>query len=126
MLKRVLVTIGLFVSLLAARPVYALPLVIEDVARNREFFAGFTGYEGCYLYDVARIGDGRIGLVLLSPLGFEIRLVLEIQTGETVYKDIFVPEKGKREAMKRESISVADAVRLAKDVIVRERRNRTY
>lgn len=121
-MKRILAVAVLLCSLLAAQPVFALPLVIEGVVKNKEFFAGFFEYEDCYLYDVARIGDERIGLVVLSPIGFEIRLVHEIQSGEMLYKDIFVPEKGKREAMMWESISVADAIRLARSSIAYERR----
>ena len=125
-MKRILAVAVLLCSLLAAQPVFALPLVIEGVVKNKEFFAEFSEYEDCYLYDVARIGDERIGLVVLSPIGFEIRLVHEIQSGEMLYKDIFVPEKGKREAMMRESISVADAIRLARSSIAYERRQRSH
>ena len=121
-MKRILAVTGLLCLLLAVQPVFALPLVIEGVAKNKEFFAEFTECEDCYLYDVARISDERIGLVVLSPIGFEIRLVHEIKSGEMLYKDIFVPEKGKRETMMRESISVADAIRLARSAITYERR----
>ncbi len=97
---------------LEAKPVCALPMVIEQVARNTEFFAGFSWYRDCYLYDVSEVGGERVGLILLSPLGFEIRLVWDHKAGE-IYKDLLVPEKSRREAMRLESIRVADAVELA-------------
>ena len=110
------------ILLVAAQPVYAIPRIVENVVRNRAFFATFEEYSNCRLHDAVRIDDGRIGLAILSPLGFEIRLVVETGDRKTVLKDIFVPEKAKRDAMTHESILVADAVRLARFAIVHERR----
>ena len=94
----------------------ALPFVVEGVVRNRDFFSRpwvLWGYENCFLYDVNRLNNERIGVVLISPSGFEIRLVYDVNTLDAIYREMFVPEKSKREAMRRESISVADAVKLA-------------
>lgn len=120
-MKRFLLSMSLTVILLSAAPAFATPPILRKVAENREFLARFTGYENCYLYDVSKISDGRVGLILLSPLGFEIRLVLETRGGETVYKDMFVPEKSKRTAMRRESVSIADAMKLARSAMAYER-----
>jgi len=121
-MKRFWVSISLFVLLLtSAEPVCALPLVVEKVAANKDFFAGFTWYLECDLYDVSRIDAERVGLILLSPLGFEVRLVWDAKAGE-IYKDLLVPEKGKREAMRRESMPVADAVKLAASLKEHERK----
>ncbi|MDL2264379.1 hypothetical protein LJC31_06975 [Synergistaceae bacterium OttesenSCG-928-I11] len=117
-MKRFLI-IALCAMLLTPHQADALPRIAEEVIKNREFFAEFTGYEDCYLYDVSRLDaasadDERMGLVLISSQGFEIRLVVRAGNGEAVYKDVIVPEKERREAMRRASLSVVDATRLAK------------
>ena len=94
-----------------------LPFVVEGVIHNRDFFSQpwvLRGYENCFLYDVNRLNNERIGVVLISPSGFEIRLVYDVNMLDTIYREMFVPEKSKREAMRRESVSVADAVKLVK------------
>lgn len=125
-MKRFLAGVSLCVLLLAAGPVHALPLIVGKVAENRDFFAEFAGYSNCYLYDVSRIDEARVGLIVLSPLGFEVRLVWDTRMnggeGEEVYKDMFVPEKSKRTAMMQESIRVADAVKLAQSMVAHERK----
>ena len=92
------------------------PAVVESVVRNQDFFTqtlALRKYENYYLYDVNRLNSGQIGVVLVCPSGFEIRLVYDVNTLGILYYDMLMPEKTKREAMKRKSISVADAVRLA-------------
>lgn len=111
--------LALCVLLLASHQADAVPGVVEEVVKNKEFFAEFTGYGDCYLFDVSRLDAGnfderRIGLILLDPQGFEIRLVMEISNGETVYRDVFVPAKERRTVMRQTSLHVGDAVRLAK------------
>ena len=108
---------ALCLLLLASHRADALPRLVEEVVKNKEFFATFEGYDDHYLYDVHTIGEGRIGLVLLSPLGFEIRLAMEKKGGRAIYENILVPEKSKRVAMRQVSISMADAVKLAKSVV---------
>jgi len=93
-----------------------LPFVVEGVVYNRDFFSRpwvLWGYENCFLHDVSRLNNERIGVVLISPSGFEIRLVYDVNTLDAIYREMLIPEKSKREAMRRESISVADAVKLA-------------
>lgn len=126
-LSVILTLFALFLSVLSAsRPAFALPSVVRGVAENRVFLAEldklvqFHEYGEHRLYDVQRIGGGRIGLVLLCPLGFEIRTIWD-ETGE-IYKDMFVPEKKKRAEMARVSLRLADAVRLARMAMAYERR----
>jgi hypothetical protein len=69
------------------------------------------------LHDVNRLNNERIGVVLISPSGFEVRLVYDVNSLDVLYWDTLLYEKSKREAMRRESISVADAVKLAKRVV---------
>ena len=119
-MKRFCIALSLCFMLLAV-PAFgeekaALPLIVEGVVHNRDFFSRpwvLWGYENCFLHDVNRLNNERIGVVLISPSGFEIRLVYDVNTLDAIYREMLIPEKSKREAMRRESISVADAVKLA-------------
>ena len=124
-MKRFCAVLSLCVMLFLAVPAFgvqqaALPLVVERVIHNRDFFAkawALWEYAGHYLYDVNRLDDERIGVSLVAPSGFEVRLVYDVHTLDVIYKDILIPEKSRREAMIRESVSVADAVKLAKNIV---------
>jgi hypothetical protein len=118
-MKRISAVLALCAVLLAANPAFALPPYVENMIRNvvrdREFFAGFWGYERHFLHDVKRLGGGRVGVVLLTPVGFELHMVFDLKTKEMIYETTSVPSKDRREAMRRESIFVADAVKIAKN-----------
>ena len=124
-MKRFFVALLVCVMLFGAVPAFcgqetALPSVVEGIARNLDFFAQpwvLWGYENHFLYDVNRLNKERIGVVLISPSGFEVRLVYDLNTLDALYLDMSVHEKPKREAMRRESVSVADAIKLAKSVV---------
>jgi hypothetical protein len=94
-----------------------LPAVVQEVVRNRDFFARrwvLWGYEDSFLFDVKRLNDERIGIDLITPSGFEVKLVYEVETLKVLYENTRIPEKSEREVMKSNSISVSEAVRLAK------------
>jgi hypothetical protein len=95
------------------------PKVIMSVVRNREFMADFTGYDDYSLIDVYEWRTGMFGVVMLCPTGFHETLVFDCRNGkkEIVYRDMYIPRKEKREELRRESILVVDAVRLAKGAI---------
>ena len=124
-MKRYCLVLTLCAMLLSTVPAFggqatSLPSVVEGVARNLDFFTRpwvLWKYEDCFLYDVNRLNNERIGVVLISPSGFEVRLVYDVKTLNILYLDTVLNEKSKREAMRRESISVADAVKLAKSVV---------
>ena len=121
-MKRFLAVYLLWVMLFSAFPAFGdmkedLPSIIEGVVQNRDFFARpwvLKGYEDCFLYEVNRLDGEQIGVVLITPIGFEVRAVYDVNTLDIVYLDTLVPEKSKREEMRRESVSVADAIKLAK------------
>ena len=125
-MKRFCAVLALCVILFSAVPAFggqektSLPSVVEGVVRNLDFFARpwvLRGYGSYFLYDVNRLSNEQIGVVLISSFGFEARLVYDVNTLSVFYLDTFLPEKSRREAMRRESISVADAVNLAKSVV---------
>jgi len=120
-MKQILAIACFSIVLLASNPALALPRHIENimrnVVRNRVFFAGFWGHERHFLHDVERLGDGRLGVVLLTPIGFELRMVFDLATKKMAYEEMSVPNKNRREIMRRESIFVSDAVKLAKSAM---------
>jgi hypothetical protein len=92
------------------------PNVIISVIRHRDFMAEFLGYEDYRLLDVYEWRSGMFGVVMLCPEGIRETFVFDCRDGkrEIIYRDIYVPMKKKREELRRESILVADAVRLGK------------
>ena len=121
-MKRFYAVLSLCVTVFSTVPAFgegemALPSVVKSVVQNRDFFSRpwvLWGYEDCFLYDVNRLDEDRIGVGLIYPSGFEIRLVYDVKTLDTLYSETLLPEKDRRETMKRDSISVTDAVKLAK------------
>jgi hypothetical protein len=92
------------------------PKVILNVARHREFMAEFSGYEGYSLLDVYEWRPGMFGVVMLCSAGIHETFVFDCRNGkrEVIYRDVYIPRKEKREELRRESILVADAMKLAK------------
>jgi hypothetical protein len=94
-----------------------LPRIVEDIVRNRDFFGSpwaLWGYEDCVLLDVKRLDEKRVGVDLIAPSGLEYRAVYDVATLKIIYSDVLVPEKIRREAMRRGGISVSDAMKVAK------------
>jgi hypothetical protein len=91
------------------------PKVIMSVIRHRDFMADFSGYENYSLLDVYEWRPGMFGVVMLCPAGIHETLIFDCRDGksEIVYRDVDIPRKEKREELRKESILVADAVRLA-------------
>jgi hypothetical protein len=99
-----------------------VPKVMLSVARYREFMADFTSYDDYSLLDVYEWRPGMFGVVMLCPVGFHETLVFDCRNGkrEIIYRDMYIPRKEKRNELRRESILVVDAVRLAKSAITIE------
>jgi hypothetical protein len=120
-MKRLCVAFFLCVMLFCAFPAFGeqsadLPAVVENIVRNRDFFTRrwiLWGYEDSFLLDVTRLNDERIGINLITPLGFEVKLVYEVETLKVVYENIRIPNKSEREVQLRESIRATEAVQLA-------------
>jgi hypothetical protein len=96
-----------------------VPKVILNVVQHREFMVDFSGYENYSLLDVYQWRTGFFCVVALCPAGFHETFVFDCRDGkkEVVYRDVYIPRKEKREELRRESILVADAVRLARSAI---------
>jgi hypothetical protein len=93
-----------------------VPRAVTAAIEAREFMAGFSGYDDYSLLDVYELRPGFIGVAMLCPIGFHETLVFDYRNGnrEVVYRDAYIPSKKRREAMRREGISAADAVKLAR------------
>jgi hypothetical protein len=89
------------------------------VVAQREFMAGFTGYDDYSLLDVYQWRPSMFGVVMLCPAGFHETFIFDCRDGkrEVVYRDAYIPRKEKREELRKESILVTDAIRLAKSAI---------
>jgi hypothetical protein len=98
-----------------------VPKVMLSVARHREFMVDFTGYDDYSLLDVYEWRSGMFCVVMLCPAGIHETMVFDCRDGkrEIIYRDVYIPRKEKREELRRESILVADAVRLAKSAFER-------
>jgi hypothetical protein len=96
-----------------------VPKVILNVIRHREFMASFTGYDDYSLLDVYQWRPGFYGVVMLCPDGIHETFIYDTRNGkkEVIYGDAMIPLKNRREELRRESIKVADAVKLAKSVV---------
>jgi hypothetical protein len=94
-----------------------VPGTVNAAIAQREFMADFTGYDDYSLLDVYRWRKGFYGVVMLCPAGFHETLVFDCRDGkrEIVYHDAYIPRKDKRAEMRKNSILVRDAVRLARN-----------
>jgi hypothetical protein len=107
--------------ILFCAPVQAddVPHAIVAAVAQREFMADFTGYDDYSLLDIYQWRSGFFGVVMLCPAGIHETFVFDCRDGkkEVIYRDVYIPRKEKREELRRESILVADAVRLAKSAV---------
>jgi hypothetical protein len=121
-MKRLCIALLLCVMLFLAVPAFGkdgadLPVVVQSVVRNSDFPTKrwiLWGYEDGFLIDVDRLNDERIGIDLITPLGFEVRLVYDIETLKVLYSNTLIPDRSEREAMRLKNLSVTDAMKLTK------------
>jgi hypothetical protein len=78
--------------------------------------ASFCGYDDYSLLDVYEWRSGMFGVSMICPAGIRETLIFDCRNGkkEIVYRDMYIPRKENRVELRRESVLVADAVRLAK------------
>jgi hypothetical protein len=105
-----------------------VPHAAVAVVAQREFMADFTGYDDYSLLDVYEWRPGFFGVVMLCPAGVHETFVYDTRNGkiEVIYRDVYIPRKEKREELRRESILLSDAVRLAKSAIEHEKSAKVY
>jgi hypothetical protein len=110
--------------ILFCAPVQAVdvPDAVNAAIAQREFMSSFTGYDDYSLLDAFQWRKGFYGVVMLCPAGFHETLIYDCRDGkrEIVYSDVYIPKKKTRAEMRKNSILVRDAVRLAKTAIANE------
>ena len=96
-----------------------VPHAVTAAIEQREFMAGLTGYDDYSLLDVYWWKKDFYCVIMLCPVGFHETLIFDCRDGkrEVVYRDVFIPKKDRRAEMRRDSILVSDAVRLARAAI---------
>ena len=96
-----------------------VPRAVTAAIEQREFMAGFTGYDDYSLLDVYWWKKDFYCVIMLCPVGFHETLIFDCRDGkrEVVYHDVYIPKKDRRAEMRKESILVSDAVRLARAAI---------
>ena len=122
MLKRRILTIFILsmVLFVMATPAHAMPKLVLDIVSNGDFLAKLEGFDDYMLCDVEKISQDRLGLVLLSAVGFERHIVFDVSSHKILYDDSFIPARALREKMASASIRVVEAKRLAKLALLRE------
>ncbi|MDR1874256.1 MAG: hypothetical protein LBQ90_04480, partial [Synergistaceae bacterium] len=103
--------------------------VSDAVARYGNFIMCLDEYDDHFLYDVRPLGGDRMGVILLSPGGYEKNLVFKAsETGEliSIYEHVSVPRRNFLRTLEGKGILVSSARDLAqKFVRQNERREKT-
>ncbi|GHV31374.1 hypothetical protein FACS1894167_13660 [Synergistales bacterium] len=98
-----------------ARPL--VPRIVALTIGNRDFFAKSKLDGRDWLYDVERIGEGMIGVVVIEPPGIEMTYVFGVASGRKLLSSAAIHKKSERAARMNASIRVSDAVRLARAAV---------
>jgi hypothetical protein len=103
-----------------------VPQAAVYAVRCGEFMAEFSGYDDYSLLEVFEWRPGIYAVTMLDPAGIRETLVWDCRNWarEVVYRDLYIPRKEKREELRRESILVSDAVRLAKTALLADEAGR--
>ena len=84
------------------------------IVRQRDFFLHLNGYPDNYICDIEVIEKGKsIGIILLSPEGFEQQLVFDIASMRILYANARILSKYERDFLTGASIRMSEAKRLA-------------
>jgi hypothetical protein len=69
--------------------------------------------------------EGVIGVAMLCPVGFHETLIYDCRGGkrEVIYRDAYIPTKKRRGELRREGVTVSEAVKLARTAVQAEGRN---
>jgi hypothetical protein len=91
--------------------------LVGKIVEHRDFFTRFNGYDGDLLCDVnSELGEGKIGLLLLEPVGFLKILAFDRSTLKKIYEDVSIPPKRVRTDLASDAVSVSDARFIAKNI----------
>jgi len=91
--------------------------LIQSIALHHEFFIKLRGYSDHLLSDVEIIErDKSLGVILISPEGFEEQLAFDVASMNVIYADYRILSKDAREFLKETSIHMSEVRKLARAV----------
>jgi hypothetical protein len=86
----------------------------KSIVLHRDFFLHLDGYSDYLLYDVVNLEDGKqLGIVLLSPEGFEQQFVFDAMTMRPIFANARILDKESRDFLIDASINMSEVKRLA-------------
>jgi hypothetical protein len=114
--------IAAFILICGPTQAIDVPRAAVSAVANREFMAGFKGYGDYSLLDVYVWREGLIGVTMLCPAGFHETHVYDCRNDgqELIYRDVYIPSKKRRAELRKESVTVSEAVSLARKAIEAE------
>jgi hypothetical protein len=88
--------------------------LLRGIVRHHDFFLQLRGYSGYLLNDVEIVErDKTLGIVLLSPEGFEQHIIFEIVSMTPIFSNARILNKNDRESLIKASIDINEVYKLA-------------
>jgi len=112
MRKSILLFFAILLVLFSS-PATAFETLAQSIVKHRDFFAQLNGYSDCLLIDVEVIDRKSIGIILLSPEGFEQHFVFETTSIIPIYANARILNKKEREFLMDTSIKMSEVKKLA-------------
>jgi hypothetical protein len=120
MVARKLSPFIMFYILFLAMPTIAQDTLMQSIVRHHDFFIQLNGYSDCLLSEVEVLDDGKsLGIILLSPEGFEQHFVYDIASMRPIYAKARILSKDDREFLIDTSIQMSEVNKLAKAAKIR-------
>jgi len=91
----------------------------QSIVRHRDFFVRLYGYSDYLLSDVEALDDKSLGVILMSPEGFEQHYVFDIETMIPKYVNARILNKADREFLIDTSIKMTEVKKLAEAAKIR-------
>jgi len=104
----------IFSAISMAATASAQETLAQSVVRYRDFFEQLNGYSDYLLSDVEDIERGKLlGIILLSPEGFEQHLVFDVSNMKLIYANARILDKSSRTFLIDTSIGMNEVKKLA-------------
>jgi hypothetical protein len=112
--------ICIIILALVISPVAAEETLIQSIVKYRDFFVQLDGYSDCLLCDIESLERGKsIGVILLSPEGFEQHMVFDVGSMKPVYANARILNKTERNFLVDTSIRMVEVKKLAESAKMR-------
>jgi len=104
---------AIFMILLFTAAAEAQETLTQSVVIHRDFFVQLNGYSDCLLIDIEVIDRKSIGIILLSPEGFEQHFVFDKTSMIPIYANARILKKSERDFLMDTSIKMSEVKKLA-------------